>query len=225
MLTWPCHAPDFVPARAAQALEPALDVLGYGHYTIRPSVFCGLVTCLVNTSTLTAFPVARLFDLPRLHRELQPWLQRIARDGGRIGFNVAQGLRSALVQCAVAADVARSLAANASGSVAAVAGTTPGMAAGAAAAAHSEPTDVAPDLAVAEASGYTGFELPDAVDLLLDRSADVTVQATIRNLQFICVHNNMDFAAIDYARRCQCAALTATPAAAAGFTAMCTGCI
>lgn len=45
-----------------------------------------------------------------------------------------------------------------------------------------------------------------------------------RDLQFVIVHNHMDFAAIDLARRCQCAVL-APPGAAKQLTASCTRCI
>ena len=81
-------------------------------------------------------------------------------------------------------------------------------------------------LALAEASGhYQG--LPDLGELLLDRS-EATAQMiahTIQHLQFIIVHNNMDFASVDMRRRSQCACLTATQATKLGFASSCTGCI
>jgi hypothetical protein len=84
---------DFVPARVGQALEPLLKYLGYGHFSVRPSPFCGFVTCLVNTESLRAFPVARLVDLHCLHREMSPILARIRREGGTIGIGTANAIR------------------------------------------------------------------------------------------------------------------------------------
>lgn len=87
---------DFVPARVGQALEPLLKYLGYGHFSVRPSPFCGFVTCLVNTDSLRAFPVARLVDLHCLHREMSPILARIRREGGAIGISTANAIRKEL---------------------------------------------------------------------------------------------------------------------------------
>jgi hypothetical protein len=44
----------------------------------------------------------------------------------------------------------------------------------------------------------------------------------IQNLQFFIVHNNMDVAALDFERRCECASASAT---GDGLVAYCTGCI
>eukprot|EP01116_Phalansterium_solitarium_P001763 TRINITY_DN11581_c0_g1_i1.p1 TRINITY_DN11581_c0_g1~~TRINITY_DN11581_c0_g1_i1.p1 ORF type:complete len:422 (+),score=103.88 TRINITY_DN11581_c0_g1_i1:59-1324(+) len=51
---------DFFPLSMAAALEPFLNMMGYGHYFIRPSPFCGFITCLVNSGkSFNSYPVTR----------------------------------------------------------------------------------------------------------------------------------------------------------------------
>lgn len=66
--------------------------------------------------------------------------------------------------------------------------------------------------------------LPDLYEYLMDKSKAETTRNFIQNLQFIVVHNNMDIAAVDMVRRCNCAMGTQS-VVSDGVASYCTGCL
>lgn len=82
---------DFFPLSMASAMEPFLNLMGYGFFYIRPSPFCGYATCLVNTDkSFYSYPVTRLFDFKKLFADLKPILPRL--QDGKIGLLNAKKL-------------------------------------------------------------------------------------------------------------------------------------
>jgi hypothetical protein len=73
----------------------------------------------------------------------------------------------------------------------------------------------------------SGVPMPDLFTYL--SSSDPAVQQTVasftRHLQFVVVHNTMDFASLDMQRRCECAVVGPSPVAKFGVMASCTGCL
>lgn len=89
---------DFFPLSMAAAMEPFLNIMGYGHYYIRPSPFCGYATCLVNTKkSFVSYPVTRLFDFYKLFSDLRPILPRL--QDGKIGIYNANKLHKIFLAC------------------------------------------------------------------------------------------------------------------------------
>jgi len=73
--------------------------------------------------------------------------------------------------------------------------------------------------------GVSGFQLPNVADYLTDKAKAPVTREFTRNLQFIIVHNNMDFGALDMVRRCNCMSATTSATSPTGLAASCTGCI
>ncbi len=48
------RASDFVPLRAGLLLEPFMRLLGFGHFSVRPSPLCAFATLLISTHTPTS---------------------------------------------------------------------------------------------------------------------------------------------------------------------------
>ena len=69
--------------------------------------------------------------------------------------------------------------------------------------------------------------MPDVYSYLTDKNKQEELTKFLQNLQFIIVHNNMDVAAFDMARRCNCIMGTYAPANANShnIASYCTGCI
>lgn len=67
--------------------------------------------------------------------------------------------------------------------------------------------------------------LPDLYTYLTDKSKAETTHRFIQNLQFVVVHNNMDIAALDLTRRCNCAMGTQSVLTDSSVASYCTGCI
>lgn len=67
--------------------------------------------------------------------------------------------------------------------------------------------------------------LPDLLSYLTDGGKAEARAAAVRALQFVVVHNNMDLAAVDMLRRCDCMNATSTVVTPSGLAASCTGCI
>lgn len=67
--------------------------------------------------------------------------------------------------------------------------------------------------------------LPDLTSYLTDRDKTDARNATIRAMQFVVLHNNMDLAAVDMLRRCDCMNAASTIVTPSGLAAACTGCI
>jgi len=154
----------------APAFEPFLNLMGYGWFYIRPSPFCGFITCLVNTDrSFISYPVSRLFDFEKLFNELKGVIPRL--QDGKLGLMNAQKIRKAFQTCAN--------------------------------------TNKGP--------------LPDLYEYLTDKSKAETTSNFIQNLQFVVVHNNMDIAALDMVRRCNCA--SQTTATITNLASYCTGCL
>ncbi|PRP80922.1 hypothetical protein PROFUN_11363 [Planoprotostelium fungivorum] len=88
---------DFHPVSLTSLMEPFLNIMGYGHYFIRPSPYCGYITCLVNTEKLfTSYPVTRLFDFEQIFEEMKPILPRL--QDGKVGFYNANKLRKVFMR-------------------------------------------------------------------------------------------------------------------------------
>lgn len=83
---------DFYPMNLLTAFEPFLNMMGFGWYSMRPSPFCGYMTCLVNTErSFISYPVTRLFNFDKLHSEMKPLLPRL--QDGKIGIYNATKLK------------------------------------------------------------------------------------------------------------------------------------
>lgn len=67
--------------------------------------------------------------------------------------------------------------------------------------------------------------LPDLYAYLTDKSLADETHKFIQNLQFFVVHNNMDVAAMDMVRRCNCAIGTRSSVSDSHVASYCTGCI
>lgn len=164
---------DFYPMSSAAAMEPFLNLMGYGHYFIRPSPFCGYVTCLVNHGkSYMSYPVTRLFDFEKLFLGVKKILPRL--QDGKIGLMNAQKLKK---------------------------------------------------IFLSSANPNKG-QLPDLYAYLTEKSKAQITRQFIQNLQFVVVHNNMDIAAFDLVRRCNCAVGTKSALHTdQGVASYCTGCV
>jgi hypothetical protein len=171
---------DFYPMSMASAVEPLLNLMGYGFFFIRPSPFCAFATCLglhalqstlliqtVNTDSYNSVPVSRLIDAAKFFTEMKAIMPRL--QDGKIGLINAQRIKKIFNNAA-----------------------------------------------------KPPFRMPDVLDYLTNKSLASQTSEFIRKLQFIIVHNNMDVAALDMVRRCNCATLSVSPNAS---VAPCTGCV
>ncbi|GAM29321.1 hypothetical protein SAMD00019534_124970 [Acytostelium subglobosum LB1] len=157
---------DFFPVNVGSALEPMLNLMGYGMFSIRPSPFCGFATLLINTDTIHSRPINKLFNIGKFYRDLQPLLPSLEE---KIGFFNGLRLKSIIKSC------------------------------------H-----------------WDNVPIPNIFDYFTDRAkADIT-KRVIDQTQILIIHNNMDIAALDLRRRCNCAVSTKTKD---GFVSSCTGCI
>ena len=68
-------------------------------------------------------------------------------------------------------------------------------------------------------------KFPDILAHLSDASKQASTRAVVNGLQFILVHNSMDFACIDLLRRHQCAIMTPKSLDDPTLVSQCTGCI
>ncbi|KAK5578041.1 hypothetical protein RB653_002992 [Dictyostelium firmibasis] len=87
---------DFYPLNVGQALEPMLNMMGYGLYSIKPSSYCSFATCLVNTSTIESRPINRILNIGKLYYDLLPLLPELEE---KIGFFNGLKLKSILKSC------------------------------------------------------------------------------------------------------------------------------
>eukprot|EP00736_Rhodelphis_marinus_P009885 Rmarinus@m.17205 len=67
--------------------------------------------------------------------------------------------------------------------------------------------------------------VPDVMDFFLDHTKRRFTKDTLSATLFILVHNNMDVARVDLARRCGCMSLSTSTLTGNGLTATCTGCL
>jgi len=104
---------DFFPAAMGSVLEPFLDILGVGKFSIRPSPHCGYVknvsllstkahfqcfrfgVCLINTNEVKSVPFSRYIDFSKFYEEMQPLLPKLEEDG--IGFWTARSIKKAQI--------------------------------------------------------------------------------------------------------------------------------
>eukprot|EP00299_Pterocystis_sp_00344_P009477 c4003_g1_i1.p1 GENE.c4003_g1_i1~~c4003_g1_i1.p1 ORF type:complete len:489 (+),score=109.96 c4003_g1_i1:48-1469(+) len=86
-------ADDFFPMSVCQLLEPFLQLLGFGNVTIRPSPFCGFVSCLLSVDGASV-PVSRYVDVDSLYQKMLTQLD--AGQGWLQSLNLARILRSCL---------------------------------------------------------------------------------------------------------------------------------
>jgi hypothetical protein len=74
------------------AMEPFLNMLGYGWFSMRASPFCGFLTCLLNTDrSFISYPMSRLFQFDKLFNDLKTVLPRL--QDGKIGLLNATKLK------------------------------------------------------------------------------------------------------------------------------------
>ncbi len=59
----------------------------------------------------------------------------------------------------------------------------------------------------------------------MDKDKSEATAKFVRDLQFVVVQNNMDLAAVDMTRRCNCMMATTTKVTPTGVAASCLGCI
>jgi hypothetical protein len=69
------------------------------------------------------------------------------------------------------------------------------------------------------------FALPDITSYLTSRSKLPEAYSFIRKMQFFVVHNNMDLAASDLLRRCDCVSMSRSTSGPTPFAPNCTGCL
>ena len=80
------------------AMEPFLNMLGYGWFSMRASPFCGFITCLLNTDrSFISYPMSRLFQFEKLFNDLKPLLPRL--QDGKIGVYNATKLKRVTMKC------------------------------------------------------------------------------------------------------------------------------
>eukprot|EP01006_Ploeotia_vitrea_P042938 TRINITY_DN66673_c1_g2_i1.p1 TRINITY_DN66673_c1_g2~~TRINITY_DN66673_c1_g2_i1.p1 ORF type:complete len:549 (-),score=40.04 TRINITY_DN66673_c1_g2_i1:1271-2812(-) len=90
------RAADFLPLSACMLLEPFIELLGHGKFTIRPSPLCGFVAAFVNTKQYTSAPITRLVDMPKLFSEMLPVVWKIHQNNGKIGVSTAKAIKTAV---------------------------------------------------------------------------------------------------------------------------------
>ncbi len=91
---------DFYPASVGMVLEPFLNFMGMGKYSIRPSPWCGFATCLVNTGEggLDSVPLPRLFDIDKLYNDMIPVLQTLQSKGDKLSFVMLRAIKKSVNQ-------------------------------------------------------------------------------------------------------------------------------
>ena len=88
---------DFFPARVGLTLEPFIRLLDLGNFIIRPSPYCGFVSCLITTENHNGVPASRFVNFRRLNKELRPHITTI-EDAGYAGMKL---LRKLVNKCAI----------------------------------------------------------------------------------------------------------------------------
>ena len=66
---------------------------------------------------------------------------------------------------------------------------------------------------------------PDVLSYLSDKSKIPTGKKVVNQMQFILIHNNMDFACIDLLRRSQCSVMVPLSPGDSKLVSQCSGCI
>eukprot|EP01087_Luapelamoeba_hula_P012798 TRINITY_DN3610_c1_g3_i1.p1 TRINITY_DN3610_c1_g3~~TRINITY_DN3610_c1_g3_i1.p1 ORF type:complete len:677 (-),score=102.42 TRINITY_DN3610_c1_g3_i1:39-1796(-) len=84
---------DFFPVSTARVLEPFLQAIGYGKFTIRPSPFCGFGTVLINTESYRSVPLTRLFNFTRFYFDMLPQIKDFETQSLVTGLLLAQKMR------------------------------------------------------------------------------------------------------------------------------------
>ncbi|KAF2070766.1 hypothetical protein CYY_007914 [Polysphondylium violaceum] len=87
---------DFYPLCVGSVLEPMFNLMGYGLFSIRPSAYCAFATALINTDSISSRPINRLYNIGKLHREIEPLLPELEE---KIGFFNGLKLKSILKNC------------------------------------------------------------------------------------------------------------------------------
>jgi len=217
---------DFMPVCALRSVEPLLEVLNVGRYRFRMSPLCAFGACLVSTKHVQNEPLSRLLDLERLHGGLLPIMQRVKAEHRAKYTHHHHHSRHPSSSNLSASPSSHSLNAASSSSD-------------------------APNIGLFTAKAIQklikscvrpGAKLPDLFGFLgaLSSSEQQSeARLFLRNMQFIVIHNTMDFQALDVRRRCECAMVTPSAVAAsiglpkgtpiskggAAIAAACTGCI
>lgn len=85
---------DFVPISVSSVLEPFLELVGIGRFSIRPGSHCGLAACFFSTPTINSASVSKHIDLMKFNERMKPLLPTIQSKG--IGFFTARSIKKAI---------------------------------------------------------------------------------------------------------------------------------
>lgn len=85
---------DFVPISVSSVLEPFLELVGIGRFSIRPGSHCGLAACFFSTPTINSASVSKYLDLMKFNERMKPLLPTIQSKG--IGFFTARSIKKAI---------------------------------------------------------------------------------------------------------------------------------
>lgn len=85
---------DFVPISVSSVLEPFLELVGIGRFSIRPGSHCGLAACFFSSATIDSASVSKYLDLMKFNERMKPLLPTIQSKG--IGFFTARSIKKAI---------------------------------------------------------------------------------------------------------------------------------
>lgn len=85
---------DFVPISVSSVLEPFLELVGIGRFSIRPGSHCGLAACFFSTPSINSASVSKYIDMLKFNEKMKPLLPTIQSKG--IGFFTARSIKKAI---------------------------------------------------------------------------------------------------------------------------------
>lgn len=92
---------DFFAASMASVLEPLLETMNYGKFSLRTSPFCGFVACLLNTEKYGSVPFNRIFNYEKFYNEMTPLLPKLKGASAIGSFFLASQVKKILQSCAL----------------------------------------------------------------------------------------------------------------------------
>jgi hypothetical protein len=85
---------DFQPISISSALEPFLELVGIGKFSIRPTSHCGFSACFFSTETISSASISKYIDLQKFNELMKPLLPSIREKG--IGFFTARSIKKVI---------------------------------------------------------------------------------------------------------------------------------